>query len=100
MILSNNFAVLTFFLSFFFFFFFLSNFPKHFRVVRYDNHFNFFFFLESNKNCRVGTKKKKKKKNRVCRVSGNTGIFVLGLTFIILQSHYAINLRVIVFISF
>ena len=90
MILSNNFAVLTFF--------FLSNFTKHFRVGRYDNLFNF-FFLESNKNCRVGTKKNKKK-NRVCRVSGNTGIFVLGLTFIILQSHYAINLRVIVFISF
>ena len=31
--------------------------------------FFFFFFLEGNKNCRVGTK------NRVGRVSGNTGIF-------------------------
>ena len=32
-----------------------------------------FFFLEGNKNCRVGTKKNKK--NRVGRVSGNTGFF-------------------------
>ena len=68
MILSINFAILTFFFFFFFFFSFLSNFLKHFRVGRYEN--LFYFFLEGNKNCRVGTKK-----NRVGRVSGNTGIF-------------------------
>ena len=48
--------------------------------------FLFYFFLEGNKNYSVGTKnnnnnnnkKKQTKKNRVGRVSGNTGIF-LGL---------------------
>ena len=56
MILSINLAILTF-LSF------LPNFLKHFRVGRYEN--LFIFFLEGNKNCRVGTKKKKKKHGRL-----------------------------------
>ena len=64
MILSINFAILTLFI------YFLSNFLIHFRVDRYEN--LFIFFLDDNKYCRVGTK------NRVGRVSGNTGIF-LGL---------------------
>ena len=69
MILSINLAILTF-LSL------LSNFLKHFRVGRYEN--RFIFFLEGNKNCRVGTKKKK---NMVGRVSGNTGIFFFFFFF-------------------
>ena len=69
LILSIIFAILTFLSC-------LSNFLKNIRVGRYENLF-IFFFLEGNKNCRVGTKKKKKK-NRVGRVSGNTDIF-LGL---------------------
>ena len=48
MILSINFAILTFLSC-------LSNFLKHFRVGRYEN--PFIFFLEGNKNCRVGIKK-------------------------------------------
>ena len=54
MILSINFAILT---CFKFFVHFFETFMKI-----------FLFFLEGNKNCRVGTK------NRVGRVSGNTGI--------------------------
>ena len=49
MILSINLTILTF-LSF------LSNILKHVRVGRYEN--LFIFFLEGNKNCRIGTKKK------------------------------------------
>ena len=43
MILSINFAILTFFK-------FLSNFLKHITVSRYEFFFFFFFFLEGNKN--------------------------------------------------
>ena len=41
--------------------------PKKCRVGRHEN--LFIFFLEDNKNCIVGTK------NKVGRISGNTGIF-------------------------
>ena len=61
MILSINFAILTFVK-------FMPNFLKYFRVDRYEN---LLMFLEGNKNCRVGTKN-----NRVGRASGNTGIFL------------------------
>ena len=49
MILSINFAILTFFK------FFLSNFLKHFRVVGMK--IFLFFFWKAKKNCRFGTKK-------------------------------------------
>ena len=65
MILSIKLAILTFFM-------FLSIFLEHCRVGRYE--FLIHFFLECNKNSRIGTKI-----NRVGRVSGNTGI-CLGLT--------------------
>ena len=48
MMLSINFAILTFFS-------FLSNFLKHFRVGRCEN--LLFIFLEGNRNYSVGTKK-------------------------------------------
>ena len=51
MILSLNFAILTFFKSF------LSNFLKHFRVGRYENLFIFFW-----KAIKIGTNKQTKKK--------------------------------------
>ena len=61
MILSIKFAILTF-LSF------LSNFLKHFRVGWYENLFNFFWKA-------IKFAGSAQKKNRVGRVSGNTGIF-------------------------
>ena len=64
MILSINSAILTF-LSF------LSNFLKYFRVGRYEN--LFFFFWKAIKIAGSA------QKNRVGRVSGNTGFFFLGL---------------------
>ena len=67
MILGINLAILTFFKSF------LSNFLKHFRVGRYENLFIFFW-----KAIKIAGSAQKKKKNRVGRVRGNTGIF-LGL---------------------
>ena len=69
MILNMNFAILTFFS-------FLSNFLKHFRVGKYEN--LLYRFWKKIKIAR-SAQKKKQKKNRVGRVSGNTRIF-LGLT--------------------
>ena len=65
MILSINFAILNF-LSF------LSNFLKDFRVGRYENLFLFFSFFFWKALKIAGSAQKKK--NRVGRVSGNTGI--------------------------
>ena len=56
MILSINFAILTFF------FFFCQIFLKHFRVGRYEN--LFIFFWKAIKNAGSAKKKKKKKQGR------------------------------------
>ena len=70
MILSVNFAILTFF----------KFWPIFWNILgSVGMTFFFFLFLEGNKNCRVGIK------NRVGRVSGNTGIF-LGLSRIAAMS--------------
>ena len=72
MILSINLAILTFFKAFY---------PIFWNILGSVGMKIFLFFLEGNKNCRVGTKKKNKK-NRVGRVSGNTGIFLFLFFFI------------------
>ena len=61
MILSINLAILTFFEL-------LANFLKHLRVGRYENLLSFFFW----KAIKIAGSAQK---NRVGRVSGNTGIF-------------------------